>query len=267
MEGRREGAHTHQDCPRRHSSSPCHQILTTQSLGCGFQASLKALWRSRAEEPRLEGILQPLPSRNDSLRPPRLSKTQSYTRDRSDCCQRWRKSLDWPCRPRSCRRSWWSWCPWRAACSTCDGLPSTPPPELWLGTWFCKAARWRRWERPARVSAGWCCASPWCDKIYWSIWRPGRNSFLQSDNRVNAVREVTSEKKKKKRDLPLPYTPPWLPVSRQSKLKVHIAWMLLYPVPWNNIRSSMSKERLSFCNWVFFLRRGGGNSWLLSVCT
>lgn len=34
---------------------------------------------------------------------------------------------------------------------------------------------------------------------------------------------VKLRQKRKKKDLPLPYTPPWLPVSRQSKLKVHIA--------------------------------------------
>lgn len=236
--------------------------LYTKPLLSGFQASLKALWMSHAQVSRLETILEPL----RSFPPPHsgLSKTRSYTRDRSGCCRRWRKSLDWPCRPRSCRRSWWSWCPWRVVCSTWGAPLSTPPPEPWPGTWFCRAAHWQRWVEPARVAAGWCCASPWCDRIYWSIWRPGQNSFLQPDKEVNSVFYVTSEKREV---LPLPYTPPWLPVSRQSKLKVHIAWMLLYPVPWNSIRSSMSNVRLTFCNWVFFLGREGGNGWLLqSLC-
>lgn len=107
-----------------------------------------------------------------------LSKTQSGTRGKSDCCRRWRRSLDWPCRPRSCRRSWWSWRPWRAAGSTWGGPPCTPRPAPWLGTWFCRVARWQIWAGPARVSAGWCCASPLCDRIYWSTWHLGQSSFL-----------------------------------------------------------------------------------------
>lgn len=108
-----------------------------------------------------------------------FSRTQSDTPGKSDCCQKWHKSLDWPCRPHNCRKSWWSWRPWRAVCSTWDDPPCIPQRAPWPGTWSCRAAHWQISAGRVRVSAGWCCASLWWDRIYWSIWHPGRSSFLR----------------------------------------------------------------------------------------
>lgn len=109
-----------------------------------------------------------------------FSKTQSDTRGKSDCCQKWRKSLDWPCHPRNCRKSWWSWRPWRVVCSTLDDRLCILQQALGPGTLFCRAAHWQILAGRVRVSAGWCCASLWSDRIYWSISHPGQSSYLQA---------------------------------------------------------------------------------------
>lgn len=43
-----------------------------------------------------------------------------------------------------------------------------------------------------------------------------------------------------------------------------MAWMLLWPVPWNSIRSSISRLRFTFRSCIFFLQK---NSQRSKFCT
>lgn len=124
-----------------------------------------------------------------------FSRTPPDTLGRSDCCQKWHKSLDWPCHPHNCRKSWWSWRPWRAVCSTWDDRLCIRQRALATGTWSCRRAHSQIWVGRVHVSAGWCCASPWCDRIYWNIWHPGQSSFLWGWNMKWNVELKTANKK------------------------------------------------------------------------